>query len=114
MIRVDSLLVNKLKPFQADGVIFLWTALFETLYQLESDIGNGCILEQSSGLGKTLQVISLIHTVLKHTDLTHIKRVLILCPFEQWLKYVEPETVVKLYYLRKRQSLFDKINVINS
>jgi len=52
------------------------------------------------GLGKTLQVISFIHTVFNYDKITNIRTCLVLCPinaalnwtneFEYWLNGVEP------------------------
>lgn len=97
LISVDSKLVEKLKPHQAEGIKFTWDAVFESIKKLKeaNNTGGGCILAHSMGLGKTLQVVALIHTLLSHSEQTNIKRILIICPcntlknwvseFEIWL-----------------------------
>lgn len=42
--------------------------------------GSGCILAHCMGLGKTFQVISLVHTLIVNRELTGIRRVLVLMP----------------------------------
>lgn len=49
---------------QYEGVKFMWDACFESLGTIESGHGGGgCILAHCMGLGKTLQVLALLHTV---------------------------------------------------
>ncbi len=43
------------------------------------------------GLGKTFTTISLIHTLFRYQKLTHIHRILILCPLNTANKYVNFE-----------------------
>lgn len=59
------------------------------------------------GLGKTFTTISLIHTLFRYPKLTHIHRVLILCPlntannwkneFRQWIGDLQPRIKVYLF-----------------
>ena len=61
--------------------------------------GYGCLLAHCMGLGKTLQVIALIHTLLKNQNITKCNRVLILMPinvirnweneFDKWTRSCE-------------------------
>jgi transcriptional regulator ATRX len=102
LVEVSSKLVEQLKPHQSEGVKFLWNNVFESVDAIKKKKhnGNGCILAHCMGLGKTLQVISFIHTVLNYDKITNIKTCLVLCPinaalnwtneFEYWLKDVEP------------------------
>jgi transcriptional regulator ATRX len=46
----------------------------------EGHKGSGCLLAHCMGLGKTLQVIALIHTLLAHKKETGIKRIMIMLP----------------------------------
>ncbi|KOB76307.1 Transcriptional regulator ATRX [Operophtera brumata] len=47
-----------------EGVKFMWDACFESLGTIEAGHpGGGCILAHCMGLGKTLQVLALLHTV---------------------------------------------------
>ncbi|CAB3255913.1 unnamed protein product [Arctia plantaginis] len=111
LIQVDRGLVKKLKPHQANGIKFMWDACFESVKRIKKDKGSGCILAHCMGLGKTLQVISLTHTLLIHGKLTGVNRVLVVCPlstvlnwvneFRMWLKHAETEFEVDVYELSR-------------
>ena len=102
LIEVSSKLVQQLKPHQCDGIRFLWNNLFESIDAIENkkQQGNGCILAHCMGLGKTLQVISFIHTIFNYDKITNVRTCLVLCPinaalnwsneFEYWLNNIEP------------------------
>ncbi|CAF1015945.1 unnamed protein product [Adineta ricciae] len=102
LIEVSPKLVQHLKPHQCDGIRFLWNNVFESIdaIQNKKHNGSGCILAHCMGLGKTLQVISFIHTMLNYDQITNVKTCLVLCPinaalnwsneFESWLNDVEP------------------------
>lgn len=103
LLSVHEDLVVKLKPHQAKGVQFMWTACFESLERTKNTEGSGCILAHCMGLGKTLQVITLIHTLLTNSDKTNIRTVLVVCPlstvlnwvseFKKWLDDIDSEQV---------------------
>ncbi|XP_060649165.1 transcriptional regulator ATRX homolog [Drosophila nasuta] len=80
LLQVDKGLLKKLKPHQVDGVKFMWDACFETLKESEKNSGSGCILAHCMGLGKTLQVVTLSHTLLINTRRTGVERVLVISP----------------------------------
>ncbi|KAH8359796.1 hypothetical protein KR093_008879 [Drosophila rubida] len=80
LLQVDKGLLKKLKPHQVDGVKFMWDACFETLKESEKNAGSGCILAHCMGLGKTLQVVTLSHTLLINTRRTGVERVLVISP----------------------------------
>ncbi|XP_021201620.3 transcriptional regulator ATRX homolog isoform X9 [Helicoverpa armigera] len=111
LIEVDRGLVKKLKPHQANGIKFMWDACFESVKRIKKDKGSGCILAHCMGLGKTLQVISLTHTLLIHGSLTGVNRVLVVCPlstvlnwvneFRMWLKHAHSEFEVDIYELSR-------------
>lgn len=50
------------------GIRFLYDNLVESLERFGSSSGFGCILAHSMGLGKTLQVISFIDVLFRHTQ----------------------------------------------
>lgn len=82
LIEVSPKLVRQLKPHQCDGIRFLWNNVFESIdaIQNKKQQGSGCILAHCMGLGKTLQVISFIHTIFNYDQLTNIRTCLVLCP----------------------------------
>ncbi|EDW59427.1 transcriptional regulator ATRX homolog [Drosophila virilis] len=80
LLQVDKGLLKKLKPHQVAGVKFMWDACFETLKESEQKPGSGCILAHCMGLGKTLQVVTLSHTLLTNTRRTGVERVLVISP----------------------------------
>ena len=80
-----------------EGVRFLWSQVFESTASIANSIdketkvdrgGSGAILAHCMGLGKTFTTITLIHTLFRYKKLTHIHRVLILCPLNTANKYV--------------------------
>ncbi|XP_038212790.1 transcriptional regulator ATRX homolog isoform X2 [Zerene cesonia] len=118
LIEVDKGLVKKLKPHQANGIKFMWDACFESVKRIKKDKGSGCILAHCMGLGKTLQVVSLTHTLLTHSDLTSVNRVLVVCPlstvlnwvneFKMWLKHAETDYEVDVYELSRFKQNSDR------
>lgn len=97
LVVVHDKLVQQLKPHQAGGIKFMYTACFESVKRTQETEGSGCILAHCMGLGKSLQVVTLCHTLLSHADLG-IKTVMVVCPlntvlnwrdeFNKWLKDV--------------------------
>ncbi|KAH8330849.1 hypothetical protein KR067_008212, partial [Drosophila pandora] len=97
LLQVDKGLLKKLKPHQVAGVKFMWDACFETLKDSQEKAGSGCILAHCMGLGKTLQVVTLSHTLLINTRRTSVDRVLVISPlstvnnwareFVHWMKF---------------------------
>ncbi|KAF2905325.1 hypothetical protein ILUMI_00852 [Ignelater luminosus] len=73
----------------------MWDACFESVERIKNTEGSGCILAHCMGLGKTLQVIALVHTLINNEELTKVQKVLVVCPvntvlnwvaeFEKWL-----------------------------
>lgn len=120
LLQVDKKLAKKLKPHQANGVKFMWDACFESLERCENDIGSGCILAHNMGLGKTLQVITLVHTLLKNSEKTNVTRVLVVCPlstvlnwvneFTIWLKDIDGMEDIYVYEINKLKQNADRAN----
>lgn len=73
--------------FQKQGISYIWKVCFERVSRLKEDPGTGCILAHCMGLGKTLQVIALVHTVLTN-PLINLKKVLILAPKNTLMNWV--------------------------
>ncbi|RZB39883.1 transcriptional regulator ATRX -like, partial [Asbolus verrucosus] len=88
LLKVDDRLVKKLKPHQASGVQFMWDACFESLERAKTTKGSGCILAHCMGLGKTLQVITLTHTLLVNGEETKVKKVMVVSPLNTVLNWV--------------------------
>ncbi|XP_049822922.1 transcriptional regulator ATRX homolog isoform X2 [Aethina tumida] len=87
MLTVDSKLVKKLKPHQASGIKFMWDACFESINRAQTTKGSGCILAHCMGLGKTLQVITLSHTLLVNSEQTNVHKVMVVCPVNTVLNW---------------------------
>lgn len=82
LIEVSPKLAEHLKEHQIDGVRFLWNNLFESIEAIDKKkpSSNGCILAHCMGLGKTLQVITFLHTIFSYQKFTRVQTALVLCP----------------------------------
>lgn len=79
-VVVDPCMGKKLRPHQVAGVKFMYRAVTGFVNpQL-----NGCILADSMGLGKSLQTIALLYTLLKQGPQgprsPFVRRVVLVCP----------------------------------
>jgi transcriptional regulator ATRX len=79
VVEVRQELVKKLKPHQREGVKFLWNNTCEDLKTMQETPGSGAILAHCMGLGKTIQLIAFVDTLLCHKE-TGVKTVLIIVP----------------------------------
>ncbi|CAL8094695.1 unnamed protein product [Orchesella dallaii] len=107
IIEVDPTIVRHLKPHQAEGIKFMYNACFESVEMIKQNkVPGGCILAHCMGLGKTLQSVAFIHTLLTN-KLTGIKTALIICPlstvnnwfneFKSWTEEADDVRLHKLY-----------------
>ncbi|XP_043200083.1 DNA repair and recombination protein RAD54B-like [Amphibalanus amphitrite] len=93
-VVVDPHLSRHLRPHQRDGVSFLYRCVMG----FDTELGRGAVLADQMGLGKTLQCIALIWTLLKQGPFGGepvVRRVLIVTPsslvrnwvneFKKWL-----------------------------
>lgn len=103
-------IVKQMENHQIDGLKFMYKCCFNDLnakrkYRRQD---HGCILAHCMGLGKTLQLIALLHTAITHRQL-ETQRVLVICPkstvlnwkaeIEHWLKPIENGRKLKLFTL---------------
>ncbi|XP_072230790.1 transcriptional regulator ATRX-like [Leuresthes tenuis] len=86
LVQVHRNLVTRLKPHQVDGVQFIWDSVCESVKKANSSPGSGCILAHCMGLGKTLQVVAFLHTVLLSPNL-NFRTALVVCPLNTILNW---------------------------
>ncbi|XP_062594649.1 transcriptional regulator ATRX-like [Saccostrea cucullata] len=104
LIEVDKGLVVKLKPHQVEAVQFVWDCTFESLKRSKTEEGSGCILAHCMGLGKTLSLITYIHTMLTNSKKTNVHTCVVVAPlntvlnwqyeFEMWQEFTKKEVDV--------------------
>ncbi|ESO93813.1 hypothetical protein LOTGIDRAFT_105088 [Lottia gigantea] len=109
LVAVNKHLIKKLKPHQVEAIQFMWSCCIESLKRLKKDEGSGCILAHCMGLGKTLSVVSFVHTVLAASEYTKMTTCLIVSPLNtvlnwrnecsMWLKEKDQLTVGFVYEL---------------
>ncbi|XP_036389986.1 helicase ARIP4-like isoform X2 [Megalops cyprinoides] len=78
-------LARAVKPHQIGGIRFLYDNLVESLERYRNSSGFGCILAHSMGLGKTLQVISFIDILLRHTGAHTVLAIVPVNTLQNWL-----------------------------
>ncbi|XP_038630402.1 transcriptional regulator ATRX isoform X1 [Scyliorhinus canicula] len=87
IVQVHRNLVRKLKPHQVDGVQFMWDCCCESVRTISKENGSGCILAHCMGLGKTLQVVTFLHTMLLSEKLD-FSTALVVCPLNTVLNWI--------------------------
>uniref|UniRef100_A0A7N6AFL2 DNA helicase n=1 Tax=Anabas testudineus TaxID=64144 RepID=A0A7N6AFL2_ANATE len=87
LVQVHRNLVTKLKPHQVDGVQFMWDCCCESVKKMRKCPGSGCILAHCMGLGKTLQVVTFLHTLLLCEKLD-FSTALVVCPLNTVLNWL--------------------------
>uniref|UniRef100_A0A4W4EQR2 Helicase ARIP4-like n=1 Tax=Electrophorus electricus TaxID=8005 RepID=A0A4W4EQR2_ELEEL len=78
-------LARAVKAHQIGGIRFLYDNLVESLERFKNGWGFGCILAHSMGLGKTLQVISFIDILLRHTGAHTVLAIVPVNTLHNWL-----------------------------
>ncbi|XP_071331374.1 helicase ARIP4-like isoform X2 [Trachinotus anak] len=78
-------LARAVKPHQIGGIRFLYDNLVESMERFHSSSGFGCILAHSMGLGKTLQVISFIDVLFRHTQAHTVLAIVPVNTLQNWL-----------------------------
>ena len=118
-VVLDPSLYRKMRPHQKEGVAFLYRCVTES-----SPIRRGAILADDMGLGKSLQTIALLHTLLRQgpTGAPTVQKALIVAPsslLENWKaeirKWVGEASTVKPIILglstskelEKKQTILD-------
>ncbi|XP_067663405.1 transcriptional regulator ATRX-like isoform X2 [Haliotis asinina] len=104
LIEVNKKLVRKLKPHQVEAAQFMWDCLCETTERIKKKEGSGCILAHCMGLGKTLSVITFVHTMLSNEKKTTMRTCLIVCPLNtvinwrnEWTMWFDEEDQLDVY-----------------
>nr|XP_027197711.1 transcriptional regulator ATRX homolog [Dermatophagoides pteronyssinus] len=121
LVEVDKHFVEILKPHQIEGIMFMFNSTIESVERLKKHgHESGCILAHSMGLGKTLQVIAFLHTIMKNVYTRDIiKHVLIIVPlnvarnwrmeFDKWLEF---DNCIATYETTSTKNLYERIKIL--
>ncbi|KAF7688995.1 transcriptional regulator ATRX-like isoform X2 [Silurus meridionalis] len=122
LVEVDTQLLVKLKPHQRQGVQFMWDSCCESIAKVKVSPGSGCLLAHCMGLGKTLQVITFLHTVLT-SERVELKTALVVCPlntvlnwrseFDKWQRGIVKKKL-EVMDLVKVKSVCSRVNALTS
>ncbi|CAG5119169.1 unnamed protein product, partial [Candidula unifasciata] len=106
LIQVNKKLVRKLKPHQVDAVQFMWDCMYESVKRSKKESGSGCILAHCMGLGKTLSVVSFVHTILSHEKVLNQRTCLVVSPLNtvlnwrnEWGMWLDEEDQLEVWEL---------------
>lgn len=124
-VAVNEVIAQKLKPHQIEGIKFMYESCYGDINTIDKYPGSGCILAHCMGLGKTLQLIALLQTLIRYPKLKTC-RVVVLCPkstvynwfeeFERWLigtkKQQKEEPKLKIYCFNDTDRIEQKIDTL--
>ncbi|GAB0099384.1 transcriptional regulator ATRX [Sergentomyia squamirostris] len=119
-VKVHPEIVRQLKPHQYDGIKFMYDNVYGGIDYVNTHHGSGCILAHCMGLGKTLQLIALLDTVIRYPELkTH--KILVICPkttimnwyeeIKKWLKPVS-DVSMKVSYFPDNYEMQAKLEIL--
>ncbi|OTF69105.1 hypothetical protein BLA29_005967, partial [Euroglyphus maynei] len=121
LVEVDKHFVQILKPHQIEGIMFMFNSTIESVERLKKHKHeSGCILAHSMGLGKTLQVIAFLHTIMNNVYIRDIiQKVLIIVPLNvarNWLtefdKWLESNNPIPMYETTSTKNLYERIRIM--
>ncbi|XP_035793138.1 transcriptional regulator ATRX-like isoform X2 [Anopheles albimanus] len=120
-ICVHPDIVALLKPHQIEGIRFMYDNTYGAVDSVAENAGSGCILAHCMGLGKTLQIIALLHTVMRYPQL-RTRRILVICPkstvlnwkeeIHRWQDKVKDGTRLKVFCFPDVSPQITKVNVL--
>ncbi|XP_031623434.1 transcriptional regulator ATRX-like isoform X3 [Contarinia nasturtii] len=121
-IVVHPEITKHLKPHQVEGIKFMYDCCYGSVDNMDKYSGSGCILAHCMGLGKTLQLITLLHTVICYTQLKTDK-VLVICPkstvmnwkeeIERWLGAIKKTRRLKVFYFPEQSDISSKLQTLS-
>ncbi|NWY21030.1 ARIP4 Helicase, partial [Aphelocoma coerulescens] len=111
-------LAHAVKPHQIGGIRFLYDNLVESLERFKTSSGFGCILAHSMGLGKTIQVISFLDVLFRHTEAKTVLAIVPVNTLQNWLAEFNmwlpaPESLPADYNSKEVQPRTFKVHILN-
>ncbi|KAM3665947.1 helicase ARIP4 isoform 1-T1 [Ammospiza maritima maritima] len=111
-------LARAVKPHQIGGIRFLYDNLVESLERFKTSSGFGCILAHSMGLGKTIQVISFLDVLFRHTEAKTVLAIVPVNTLQNWLAEFNmwlpaPENLPADYNSKEVQPRTFKVHILN-
>ncbi|KAM4619994.1 transcriptional regulator ATRX-like isoform 2-T2 [Polymixia lowei] len=120
LVQVHRNLVTRLRSHQVDGVQFMWDCCCESVKKANSTSGSGCILAHCMGLGKTLQVVTFLHTMLQ-SKILKFRTALVVCPLNTILNWINEfskwqdnmgEDIVKVTELATKKQPYERLKAL--
>ena len=97
----------------------MWDACFESISQIKKEVQGGAILAHCMGLGKTLQTITLTHTLLDNKKVK-VDRVMVICPVntvknwqDEYDKWLTGELEVDVFEMSREKDNWGRCDRIN-